>query len=603
MSSSNAESSKTAPSTNSPRRMTVEHQQLPSRPKLIPVYPSSEALTPPRAPDDDKSYLPISLSGLGKDTQDGKWVSIITAPAFAPMQAWLTVMHNLIRHPERNSSNILRADIISESKFTEQNHIEGRWTKKWTIRRALLPRRPNLDWRMEQDCTLYHRRRASQGGELDQVEAHEQDDGEGDEEAVVVYTPLIGVMEHPKMVVEETERARLGKPPKCEAEVPFYHPKVRALAFHFYPSSSSASPDTDTDTIYGTLGISLIPFSLAMSSTGSIVSSGSEQKPEPGEAYPPNHRLSRVGLSLLTTLHMHTWGHLHSYKKRVHHDTVVPRELYQDLYLELKQKYAAQLIGGWVEATDAKKHVFEEMGIAAFLISLWRLLYQPNSSRSPSSSDEQVAGGVGEEGWKVKVKFVDVGCGNGLLTHILSLEGFKGVGLDLRSRKSWPGYAKKGTMLKEWCFDPSSLLLESASAATCESDLWTGAWLLGNHADELTPWLPVLATQHSAAGFINLPCCYFSLDGTKAFPLLLKRSGEVSRNEQYLAYVSELHSRYGWQVELEPLRIPSTKNWCFVGKNRIPIQGGEEALKLRVREAVQQAIASGWAARVGASYK
>lgn len=501
----------------------MQHQQLPPRPKLQPLYPSAEANA---SPD-----LPYSLSGLNQGASKEEWVSIISAPAFAPLHCWLSVMLSLIQHPERNSSNILRADILSDSPGQEEIEGEG-WVKQWTVHRALLPRRVKLDWRMEQTCTLYY---LYHGGEA--------------VEAVVVYTPLIGALTHPKMPKPAPEEGMLGKAMESEHWVPFYHPKVRALAFHFRPCSPSEDPE-----VHGEMGISLIPFS-----------------PEP--CFPPNHRLSRVGLSLLTTLHMHTWGDLHSYTKRVHHDQLVPRDLYQDLYLSLKTKYASELIAGWAEATDPTKHVFEEMGIAAFLIALWSGQYG--------------------EGARGKVKFVDVGCGNGLLTYILAREGFKGVGLDLRGRKSWVNHKEKGAKLEEWTFDPASLLSEGA-----EKERWQGAWLLGNHADELTPWLPVLATHYSAAGFINLPCCYYALDGTKAFPLLLKGGGTVPRNEQYLAYVSELQRRFGWKVELEPLRIPSTKNWCFVGRERQDVEGlGEEGMRERVKEAVQEAVGKGWAAR------
>ncbi|SPO20367.1 related to TRM44 - tRNA(Ser) Um(44) 2'-O-methyltransferase [Ustilago trichophora] len=555
-----------------PKRTTVQHQQLPPRPKLNPAYPSAESPVTPScssANDDDATQLPFALSGLSNSTgetrtEESGWTSVISAPAYAPMASWLTVMQSLIRHPEHNSSNILRADILSES---EPSHAEQQgWRKQWTIRRALLPRRPNLDWRMEQDCSLYYYYR--NGGD-----GHGEVEEEDVAEAVVIYTPLIGAASHPKM--EQEEVGVMGQPPQRETSIPFYHPKVRALAFHFRPSSPSAS--SETDTIYGSSGISLIPFPPTPSNQ-----SRTEAEAHDG-AYPPTHRLSRVALSLITTLHMHTWGHLHSYQKRVHHDTVVPRELYQDLYLELKRKYAGELISGWAEATDPTKHVFEEMGIAAFLISLWILTY---------TGKDKVQGK--DEEWKKNVKFVDVGCGNGLLTYILSREGFCGVGLDLRSRKSWASYTSHGAKLSEWSFDPSTLLQPLSSSL---SRIWTGAWLLGNHADELTPWLPVLATHYSAVGFINLPCCYFSLDGTRAFPLLLKGGGEVSRNEQYLAYVGELHKRFGWQVELEPLRIPSTKNWCFVGRTRLETEDGEEGLKQKVKDAVEQAMASGWAAR------
>lgn len=39
-----------------------------------------------------------------------------------------------------------------------------------------------------------------------------------------------------------------------------------------------------------------------------------------------------------------------------------------------------------------------------------------------------------------KPSFVDMGCGNGLLVHILNSEGYKGVGYDVRSRKMWAQY-------------------------------------------------------------------------------------------------------------------------------------------------------------------
>lgn len=212
---------------------------------------------------------------------------------------------------------------------------------------------------MEQDCSLFYRyRSASSSTPTEQHHAHADDETEGVagevEEAVVVYTPLVGDVSHPKMDVFDAAAVAMGQTPPSEAYIPFYHPKVRALAFHyqpttFRPSNSDVGHDDDDDPIFGRMAISLIPF-------------------PPSSVFPPTHRLSRVGLSLLTTLHMHTWGDMHSYQKRVHHDTIIPRSLYQDLYLSLKGKYASELIAGWKEATDPAKHVFEEMGIAAYLI-------------------------------------------------------------------------------------------------------------------------------------------------------------------------------------------------------------------------------------------
>ncbi|KAJ9476477.1 tRNA (uracil-O(2)-)-methyltransferase [Pseudozyma hubeiensis] len=575
MSSSNAECSTKPKGSGSkdqggPGRTTVQHQQLPPRPKLVPTYPSAEARIQPSCNTDDgeATFLPFDLSGLPAATSqeaqdDEQWTSAITAPAYAPLKSWSSVMQSLIRHPERNSSNILRADIVSETTTSDQrpSASEGRagWEKQWTIRRSLLPRRPNLDWSMLQDCSLFYRYRGA-AGKVKQEE-HQDEEGEAEVvEAVVVYTPLIGDLDHPKMNITEkgstgeSSPPHIGHPPPTESYIPFYHPNVRALAFHFQPLPPRSSSSAQLDPTYGRLSISLIPFSPS--------------------TFPPTHRLSRVALSLLTTLHMHTWGHLHSYRKRVHHDTLIPRSLYQDLYLSLKTKHASALIRNWKEATDPSKHVFEEMGIAAFLIGLWTQQY-----------------GGGEEDWRGKVKFVDVGCGNGLLTYILTKEGFRGVGLDMRARKSWAGFSKDGAKLREWIFNPASLLHSND-----DDDEWKGAWLIGNHADQLTPWIPLLATHHCAQGFINLPCCYYDLDGTRDFPLLLKgEPGEtLSRNEQYLAYISKLHQESGWQVELDPLRIPSTKNWCFVGRHKQSTPLDDADLRNKLIQTIERASLGAW---------
>ena len=49
-----------------------------------------------------------------------------------------------------------------------------------------------------------------------------------------------------------------------------------------------------------------------------------------------------------------------------------------------------------------------------------------------------------------KPSFVDMGCGNGLLVHVLNSEGYSGVGLDVRSRKMWAQYPQS-TVLKVLC--------------------------------------------------------------------------------------------------------------------------------------------------------
>ena len=47
-----------------------------------------------------------------------------------------------------------------------------------------------------------------------------------------------------------------------------------------------------------------------------------------------------------------------NYKKRVIHDCLVPRDIYQDLYLIMRERHK-HLVDTWKEVTDPLKHVFE----------------------------------------------------------------------------------------------------------------------------------------------------------------------------------------------------------------------------------------------------
>lgn len=177
----------------------------------------------------------------------------------------------------------------------------------------------------------------------------------------------------------------------------------------------------------------------------------------------------------------------------------------------------------WSERPDPKKHVFEDLGIAAFLILLW--------CRWWGDKMRGVPGG-----------FVDVRCSNGLLVWILNQEGFKGFGFDLRQRRSWKVYGQEAD-LRERAFVPTKFvehhLVDEADKVDGQdqskekgegegkgggdndpSDLFpTHCFVISNHTDELTLWLPLLATSlkltMGCAGFLNIPCCPFLINRTK----------------------------------------------------------------------------------------
>lgn len=286
------------------------------------------------------AFIPAAKLDYGHTglLSDAAWVPIVGAPASYPLDAWLTTMHELIRHPERSSSSIRRAEIWDEC-YSERDH--DKVSNIYRCIRRLLPRRPNVDAAMLEECAIYA----------------------GDSTAFVVYTAL-------RTSGEGDNRSCLNDPRTeadyaTEFEMPYYHPAVRCVAFHYSPQG---------------VRLDYVPF-------------------EQSDLH-QDGRLARTALSMLRLVHKHSCGNASSYEKRVYHDVIVHREAYQDFYLELRTRYAGKLIDSWAEVTDPKKHVFEDIAIAAWIILVWRASF----------------GGAPPGG------FVDVGCGNGLLVYLLHSE-------------------------------------------------------------------------------------------------------------------------------------------------------------------------------------
>ena len=195
--------------------------------------------------------------------------------------------------------------------------------------------------------------------------------------------------------------------------------------------------------------------------------------------------------------------------------------------------------------------------------------------------------------------------------------------MDARPRKSWEVYAAHGADLRVATLSIPELL-EQLKYGRARDVVPPQAFFIGNHADELTPWVPLLAAHApQCAGFVNLPCCAWTLEGVRFVPTEfaldektvfewatgrpyredadeplppmsaapppaalrepqseaelvastlwhLRRcantQGTHSKHLAYNAYVAQLHLQSGWRLETEALRIPSTKNWAFVGR-------------------------------------
>ncbi|KAM4780002.1 putative tRNA (uracil-O(2)-)-methyltransferase isoform 2-T2 [Cyanocitta cristata] len=157
-----------------------------------------------------------------------------------------------------------------------------------------------------------------------------------------------------------------------------------------------------------------------------------------------------------------------------------------------------------------------------------------------------------EKGLTKKQSFVDLGCGNGLLVHILNNEGHSGRGIDVRRRKIWDMYGPETH-------------LEEATIIPGDNHLFPDTdWLIGNHSDELTPWIPVIAARSSySCCYFVLPCCFFDFHGKYS-----RRQSKKTQYREYLDFVAQVGFVCGFHVEEDCLRIPSTKRVSFIGKSR-----------------------------------
>ncbi|VDN02494.1 unnamed protein product [Thelazia callipaeda] len=202
-------------------------------------------------------------------------------------------------------------------------------------------------------------------------------------------------------------------------------------------------------------------------------------------------------------------------------------EDYSRIYQDIKKKWGQQIAAEWTEKTSPQKFVYEDCAIAAYLIAYW----QPFAPR----------------------KFCDVGCGNGLLVHLLRKMKCNGYGIDLRKRRVWTRFVD--TDLREKTLNPEKDVINDAD------------FLIGNHTDELTPWIPILAAR-SKSDFFLLPCCPF--DFYHRFQKK-RRTGAPSLYASYLLFIRNICLRLGYCVREDRLKIPSTKRYCFLCT--VPVDG------------------------------
>ena len=486
-------------------------------------------------------------SGLKSMHDDWEFRSAISTPcAFAP-QTFLDVMSNLIKNPNITAKHLFRADILYDS-INDHSYLGNDPVRSYdpntpcslssfvshmrqdlrprtiefegfafdrSIIREMVPRNPRIDRRLVQSCHLYEARKSTSNFRDTNKTLNSEDDVV---DKLVLYLPHV------------------DKP----QDMPWYHPCVKALAFrytgrprskseqsqHTGTSQTSQSQDSDPNCFRGELSIHIVPFE---SQTQPDNPSGVGKNSDDSGA--DQNRLHRTLLRLLTTIKRHGTGREKGYEKKGRHDSIVPQKRFQDTYTRLKMTYAQSLINAWQEQTDPGKHVFEDLGIAAFLIELWRDMYGVGGSDTVETSDSKGpdTGGSADPGhvkedMKNKLAFpgfVDVACGNGVLVHILVSEGFTGWGFDARERKSWTGFpSSTRELLKEMLFVPDVFASSPQESNNTHNGVFpSGTFIISNHADELTVWTPLMGLLSGGSPFICIPCCSHDFAGQRTrFP-------------------------------------------------------------------------------------
>lgn len=109
-------------------------------------------------------------------------------------------------------------------------------------------------------------------------------------------------------------------------------------------------------------------------------------------------------------------------------------------------------------------------------------------------------------------------------------------------------------------------------------------WLIGNHSDELSPWIPVFALRNSFnCKYFLLPCCAYEFDGSK----YQRKNSSLSQYNEYLNYIETISLECGFETYIDRLKIPSTKRICLIGSNRKYTQEDHYNQIVKVQEFIE----------------
>ena len=452
-------------------------------------------------------------------------------------------------------------------------------------------------------------------------------------------------------------------------ELPIYIPQVRAYAYsHFCPSYPVSEAQTTDQP--GAISILFIIPPLGL-----------------------DGRLVKWSHDLLSAVERGSQSRLVKVDVQGNSGTLPPKDQVLDRYTKLKERHVKRLLDDWVEPAEPSKRIYEDLSTAAFLLELWDQMYEMpaqnklNDTGCASAIDYMKAKADGMRKPPFP-GFIDIGCGTGTLLDVLIQEDYNGWGFDACKRKTWDTLAHSTRdCLKQLVLHPAPINASVPRFTPCTDEICsplttrvnatsrtksnyittylkrslgtrrdnkenqdpavgrtpalprqcngifpTDTFIISNHADELSPWTPLLASL-SSSPFLCIPCCAHNLSGqrfrapsssngyradstaptyfarqvskakhvaiTSACPttdgieqgdLKSLRNARHSQSSSYSSlcdWICHLAEECGFEVEKRILDSPSQRNLAIVGR---PWRQGWANKTLDERRAVVRAI-------------
>eukprot|EP01128_Nolandella_sp_AFSM9_P003382 TRINITY_DN1450_c1_g1_i1.p1 TRINITY_DN1450_c1_g1~~TRINITY_DN1450_c1_g1_i1.p1 ORF type:complete len:418 (-),score=56.01 TRINITY_DN1450_c1_g1_i1:38-1291(-) len=221
---------------------------------------------------------------------------------------------------------------------------------------------------------------------------------------------------------------------------------------------------------------------------------------------------------------------------------LISPQVFQSIYSRLLPKFIVQLVvqlQGNLNPLTLRSAIEKDIAIAALLIGLFEEEYKDKKLTKKQS-------------------FLDLGCGLGVVTHILTEEGYPGRGIDIRSHPSWEQYPPSVSLVVK------ELVVDDFRTHTSlrQDDGQPYDWLIGNRSDELTPWIIYATADSPNSRFFLLPCCYWDFHGR-----FEARENKTGGYRAYVNYLKSVATSFSLSVEEGRLdSLSSNKRYYLVGK-------------------------------------